>query len=81
MNRYITCMNHEFSHRQGCVFTDFQVNDGVDSVNLFMGCRLPPNPSRRICRLQNRNGFFLTITESGEIVGTKNIQDAFSEYS
>ena len=79
MNRYMKCLNHEFSHRQGCIFTDFHVHEEVPGVQMYMRRRLPPNPSRRICRLQNRNGFFLTISESGQIVGTKNIKDAFSK--
>ena len=78
MNRYMKC-NHEFSHRQGCIFTDFQVHEEVQGVEMFMKRRLPPSPARRICRLQNSNGFFLTISESGEIMGTKNIKDGFSK--
>ncbi|XP_028397860.1 fibroblast growth factor 10-like [Dendronephthya gigantea] len=78
MNRYTKCLNHEFSHRQGCIFTDFHVHEEVQQVQMFMG-RLPPNPNRRICRLQNRNDFFLTISKSGEIMGTKNVTDAFNK--
>lgn len=81
MNRYMKCLNHEFSHRQGCIFTDFHVHEEVPGVQMYMRRRLPPNPSRRICRLQNRSGFFLTISESGQIVGTKNIKDAFSKFT
>lgn len=79
MNKYTKCPNHEFSHRQGCIFTDFHVHEEVEQVQMFMGRRLPQNPNRRICRLRNRNDFFLTIAESGEIMGTKNVKDVFSK--
>lgn len=78
MNKYMRHQTAEFSNRQGCVFTDFH-HEEVHGVQKLMRRRLPQNPTRRICRLQNRNGHFLTISESGGILGTKNICDEFSK--
>lgn len=78
MNRYLRYQTPEFANRQGCIFTDFH-HEEAHGVQMLMGRRLPQNPIRRICRLQTRNGFFLTISESGEILGTKNIYDEFSK--
>lgn len=79
MNCSMRCTNHqEFSHRQGCIFTDFHLHDESGDVQFLNRRRLPANPIRRICRLQNKNGFFLTMSQSGEVKATKNINDPFS---
>ena len=79
MNRYLRYQASEFPNRQGCIFTDFH-HEEVHGVQMLMCGRLPQNPIRRICRLRNRNGYFLTISESGRILGTKNSRDEFSKY-